>query len=526
MKNIFNVSEEEKNRIRRLHLTESTNKKISSVLEEGPYPQFSAGHDPDFPDWFRDDCMEWSYGGWGDATKNTPGPVCTKAPNQGKAIDARFCGDWDQNAAYAMVVLGISCAECCGGDSTDATSDICNERCAKGCPDQVYGQPTTAVLSWCWNGSRCRQLSSGGGPFHSMEECEECNCSGVGIDDIKDIEFEYKIEDRYSDCISQTYFSNPVGPLPDLKQGDYYNYCMTEKYYGLPITTREYVWQGKLLGVSKEVCCGDKDITDNINIDDIDIDVDVDQDRRRDDTRKRKGCRWTPEPIDEPTLGSNGYSINNIRICHEGENVKLIQQVLLEEGYDLGKSGPNGDGVDGKFGKKTKKAVQDYQRKYDLPISCDPNCDGIVGDETWKHMFAEEDLEDVITSGEGCTEIQLILGMEPVPGGGCECPPGTEENENGKCVEIEDDADLIDDFDDFIEDNLEKKTKRLECRDMIRKLSKKIKRSSADTIQDLVNNEELKITLGYCLDERNYPLIAGHVKRIKKHFGLEGKGNI
>ena len=399
MKNIFNVSEEEKNRIRNLHLTESKNKKISSVLlEEGPYRQFSTAHDPDFPDWFRDDCMEWSYG----KTYPQMGPVCTKAPNEGRKIDGRKCGD-NTGQMLAHVYLGISCHACCGGDLTDAEY-TCKQRCAQGCPDRVYGQPTTAVLSWCWNGSKCRQLSSGGGPFHSMEECEECNCSGVGDsneDFGEDIQFEYQVPD--SDCIGQAYFSKPVGPLPDLKQGDYYYYCVTEKYYGIPITTENYVLNTpagkKLLGVSVDVCCNnenledfDGDIIDDI---DIDIDIDVDQDRKRDDTRKRKGCTWKPEPIDEPTLGSNGYSINNIRLCHEGENVKLIQQVLLEEGYDLGKSGPNGDGVDGKFGKKTKEAVQDYQRKYDLPISCDPNCDGIVGDETWKHMFLEDGIKGI-----------------------------------------------------------------------------------------------------------------------------------
>ena len=40
--------------------------------------------------------------------------------------------------------------------------------------------------------------------------------------------------------------------------------------------------------------------------------------------------------------------------------------------------------------------------------------------------------------GEGCTQDQIALGMEPIPGGGCECPPGTEEDETGNCIEGED----------------------------------------------------------------------------------------
>ena len=48
--------------------------------------------------------------------------------------------------------------------------------------------------------------------------------------------------------------------------------------------------------------------------------------------------------------------------------------------------------------------------------------------------------------GEGCTDEQRALGLEPIPGGGCGCPPNKSMDENGKCVEGADDT--VDDVDD------------------------------------------------------------------------------
>lgn len=47
-----------------------------------------------------------------------------------------------------------------------------------------------------------------------------------------------------------------------------------------------------------------------------------------------------------------------------GERVKLIQAALKNNNkYDLGTSGPNGDGVDGDFGSKTDAAVRKFQEQ-------------------------------------------------------------------------------------------------------------------------------------------------------------------
>ena len=60
----------------------------------------------------------------------------------------------------------------------------------------------------------------------------------------------------------------------------------------------------------------------------------------------------------------------------KGEGVKEFQKILRDLGYDLGDFGPNGDGIDGKFGPKTKKAVEKFQSDKGLKI------DGIIGIET------------------------------------------------------------------------------------------------------------------------------------------------
>ena len=53
----------------------------------------------------------------------------------------------------------------------------CEAKCTQGCPeDPPPGTPVTAVISWCWDGEKCKTLSWGGGPWYSQEECEKCNC--------------------------------------------------------------------------------------------------------------------------------------------------------------------------------------------------------------------------------------------------------------------------------------------------------------------------------------------------------------
>ena len=62
---------------------------------------------------------------------------------------------------------------------------------------------------------------------------------------------------------------------------------------------------------------------------------------------------------------------NNLVFGSEGDRVKTLQENLIKLGYDLGKTGADGD-----FGTKTLTAVKDFQQKHNLKV------DGIVGPAT------------------------------------------------------------------------------------------------------------------------------------------------
>jgi len=79
--------------------------------------------------------------------------------------------------------------------------------------------------------------------------------------------------------------------------------------------------------------------------------------------------------------------LNIARRLHEEESkvdkVKKIQQYLVDNGYDLGEYGDEGDGVDGEYGRLTRKAVEDFQEENGLEV------DGKVGPKTAKKMGKE-----------------------------------------------------------------------------------------------------------------------------------------
>jgi len=60
----------------------------------------------------------------------------------------------------------------------------------------------------------------------------------------------------------------------------------------------------------------------------------------------------------------------------KGDDVRKLQQLLVLEGYDIS--------IDGHFGKKTKRAVEQYQASQGLMV------DGIVGKGTWGALLSED----------------------------------------------------------------------------------------------------------------------------------------
>ena len=65
-----------------------------------------------------------------------------------------------------------------------------------------------------------------------------------------------------------------------------------------------------------------------------------------------------------------------LKFGNTGDDVKLAQTALKKLGYDLGEFGKNADGLDGKFGKVTKAAVEAFQTANKLKVT------GVVDKET------------------------------------------------------------------------------------------------------------------------------------------------
>ena len=72
-----------------------------------------------------------------------------------------------------------------------------------------------------------------------------------------------------------------------------------------------------------------------------------------------------------------------------GDAVRLIQEMLLAEGYELPKFG-----ADGKFGNETRKAVREFQARWRLKV------DGIVGDQTLGLLDIHDAAKGLLAVGE------------------------------------------------------------------------------------------------------------------------------
>lgn len=77
--------------------------------------------------------------------------------------------------------------------------------------------------------------------------------------------------------------------------------------------------------------------------------------------------------IQEAKIDTTVSVRSTVRRGSSGSDVKILQNYLNWLGYDCGS-------IDGVFGKKTQKAVKNFQRAYDLKV------DGIVGKATWTQL--------------------------------------------------------------------------------------------------------------------------------------------
>ena len=86
------------------------------------------------------------------------------------------------------------------------------------------------------------------------------------------------------------------------------------------------------------------------------------------------------------------------------EQLKVIQKLLKEGGYDLGKSGPGKDGVDGKRGNKTYAAYIDYNKK-------------LQGSRLWNQNRAPDEEQDAADFAKALsdTPAKNMEGYKPAP---------------------------------------------------------------------------------------------------------------
>lgn len=99
----------------------------------------------------------------------------------------------------------------------------------------------------------------------------------------------------------------------------------------------------------------------------VDLDIAYDSDFTEGSVTAVKPTSVTGNPYPAPT--------GTLREGDSGEQVKWVQWELKRLGYDIGKSG-----VDGQYGPATKKAVEAFQKDFGLTV------DGLAGKQTWAAM--------------------------------------------------------------------------------------------------------------------------------------------
>lgn len=112
------------------------------------------------------------------------------------------------------------------------------------------------------------------------------------------------------------------------------------------------------------------------------------------------------DPADDEIPTDN---LPTLRKGDKGDDVRYLQTLLMERGYDLGKWGADGD-----FGKQTEKAVKQFQKDWGLKQ------DGVVGKDTWAMLLSTPEKPRTYTvriehlSAEKADEIISKYGGEKV----------------------------------------------------------------------------------------------------------------
>ena len=118
---------------------------------------------------------------------------------------------------------------------------------------------------------------------------------------------------------------------------------------------------------------------------------------------------WSGDYVDFNTpIGQTStlFYLPTIRRNSEGPFVESAQEMLVQSGYNLGASGPGGNGVDGDFGPRMRRAVKKFQSKNKLYT------DGVIGRKTWPLLITQSGYDIANLPGnKPLSEAQGDLGV-------------------------------------------------------------------------------------------------------------------
>lgn len=96
------------------------------------------------------------------------------------------------------------------------------------------------------------------------------------------------------------------------------------------------------------------------------------------DTNAEKTPTVAVKPAEQQTCS---VALPVLRFNAKGDCVGALQALLIGKGYDLGKYGPDRNGIDEHFGLATENAVEAFQEDNKLEV------DGVCGPKTWAKLL-------------------------------------------------------------------------------------------------------------------------------------------
>ena len=100
------------------------------------------------------------------------------------------------------------------------------------------------------------------------------------------------------------------------------------------------------------------------------------------------------------------------------EDVKKMQSILKLQGYDLGRTGPAGNGIDGDYGARTRKAVAEFQDRLNKSGFKTADNKSLVVDGLWGPQTSQAYEWAVSKAGFAPSHSHIFVGLTVRLGGG------------------------------------------------------------------------------------------------------------